>query len=113
MTIFRIPYRGRVHAVLLAAAFALAACAGASGKWTKAEVSEEARAADLEQCEFVGQAAGLSAVGQSNDTYVGVSSTGQLTTTQLPGIGALGYMKQSDAFARCMEAHGYKRTAVP
>ena len=112
MTIFRIPSRARVHAVLIAAAVALAACAGPSGKWTKAGVGEEARAADLDQCEFVGQAAGLSAI-QSNDTYVGVSSTGQLTKTQIPGAGALSYMKQGDAFARCMSARGYKRTAVP
>ena len=37
----------------------LAACAGASGKWTKAGVGEQVMAADLDQCEFVGLAAGI------------------------------------------------------
>lgn len=109
----RIPSRVEVRAVLLVAAFALASCAGTSGKWTKAGIGEEARATDLEECQLFGQAAGLSAINQADNTYVGISSTGQLTTTQLPGTGALGYAEQGDAFARCMKSRGYRRTAAP
>ena len=105
-----LPRRAGVHAAWLAAAVALAACAGASQKWTKAGIGAEARATDLEECQLFGQAAGLSAVNQADNTYVGISSTGQLTTTQLPGASALGYAAQGDAFARCMESRGYRRT---
>lgn len=105
-------FRTAARFACIAAAVALAACAGTSQKWTKAGVGEEARAVDLDQCEFVGLSAGLSVANQSNDTYVGVSSSGQLTTTQLPGAGALSYMEQGDAFARCMKARGYKRSAA-
>ena len=122
MTEFCLP--SRAGAVLLAAAVALAACAGASGKWTKDGVGPEAMAADLGECELFGQAAGLSAVNQSNNTYTGVSVTTTTTPfgsfsvpttakTQLPGSSALSYMEQGDAFARCMESRGYKRTAAP
>ena len=105
------PRRAGVYAVLLAAV--LTACAGSSGKWTKANVTAEAMATDVDECDFIGQAAALSAISRSDNTYVGVSPTGQLTKTQLPGIGALSYMEQSAAFARCMESRGYKRTAAP
>ena len=101
------------HAVLLAAAVTLAACASGSGGWSKANVTAEAMAADVDECEFFGQAAALSAASRTKNTYVGVSSTGQLTTTQLPGTGALSFMEQGKAFAKCMTARGYKRTAAP
>ena len=106
---FRLPG----HAVLLAAAVTLAACASGSGGWTKENVTAEAMAADVDECDFIGQAAALSAVNRSDSTYTGVSSTGQLSTTQLPGAGALSYMEQGDAFAKCMKARGYKRNAAP
>lgn len=102
--------RAHLHAVLLAAAIALAACAGSSQKWTKAGVGEETMAADFDQCDFVGQAAGLSAINRADDTFIRVSPSGQLIRSQLPGVSALGFMKQADAFARCMEARGYRRT---
>lgn len=107
----RFPPRVEVRAVLLVAAFALAACAGTSGKWTKAGIGAETRATDLEECRLFGQAAGLSAINQADNTYVGISSTGQLTTIQLPGTGALSYAEQGDAFTRCMESRGYRHTA--
>ncbi len=106
-----LPRRAGIYAVLLAAV--LTACAGSSGKWTKANVTAEAMAADVDECDFIGQAAALSAVNRSDSTYTGVSSTGQLTTTKLPGAGALSYMEQGDAFAKCMKARGYERTAAP
>ena len=112
MTEFCFPSRSGVLTVLLAAA--LAACAGASGKWTKANVTAEAMAVDVDECEFIVQAA-LSAYSRSDNTYFAVSSTVQLTKTQLPGTGAFGalsFLKQGDAFARCMEARGYKRTSM-
>ena len=87
------------HAVLLAAAVTLAACASGSGGWTKAGVSEDARAADFEQCELFGQAKGLSAI-KSDELYDEIAE------------GALSFMEQGDAFARCMEARGYKRPAA-
>ncbi len=110
---FRLPSRAVAHAVLLAAAVTLAACASGSGGWSKANVTAEAMAADLDECAFIGQAAALSAANRSTSTYVGVSATGQLTTTQLPGAGALSYMEQGKAFDKCMTARGYKRVAAP
>ncbi len=105
--------KGLSHAVLLAAAVTLAACAGGSGGWTKANVTAEALAADVDECDFIGQAAALSAASRSSNTYVGVTSTGQMTTTQLPGTSALSYMAQGDAVAKCMQARGYNRKAAP
>ena len=110
---FRLPPRGPGYAVLLAAAVTLAACASGSGGWTKANVSPETMAVDRDECDFIGQAAALSAANRTKSTYVGVSAGGQLTKTQLPGTGALSFMEQGDAFAKCMTARGYKRTAAP
>ena len=107
MTVFRIP---PIAAVL--AAFVLAACAGPSGGWTKVNASPEQMALDFDECQFFGQAAGLSAANQANDTYIGVSGSGQLTKTNLPGAGALGFMEQSDVFEKCMKARGYRRAAA-
>ena len=106
---FRLPG----HAVLLAAAVTLAACASGSGGWTKQNVTAEAMAADVDECDFIGQAVALSTANRSKNTYVGVSASGQLTKTQLPGTGALSFMDQGAAFAKCMKARGYKRTAAP
>ena len=106
---FRLP----THVVLLAAAVTLAACAAGSGGWSKANVTAEAMATDMDECDFIGQAAALSAANRTKNTYVGVSSTGQLTTTQLPGADALSFMEQGNAFAKCMRARGYKRKAAP
>ena len=106
MSAFRLPMYGVFLLIL-------AACAGASGKWTKAGVGEQVMATDLDQCEFVGLASGLAATKQQDNTYTGISASGQMTTTQLPGAGALSYAEQSDAFARCMKARGYTRTVAP
>ena len=108
-----LPRGAAARIACIAAAVALAACTGPSGKWTKANVSPEAMAADVDECEFFGQAAGLSAINRTRNTYVGVSAGGRLTKTQLPGTGALSFMEQGDAFAKCMTARGYKRTAAP
>ena len=98
MTEFCLP--SRAGAVLLAAAVvALAACAGASGSWTKDGVGKEAMAADVDQCELIGQATGLSAI-KSDELYDEIAE------------GALSFMEQGDAFARCMESRGYKRMAA-
>lgn len=118
MTAFCLSSRAGLRTVLLAtAAIALAACAGAGGKWTKAGVGEEAMAADLEECELFGQAAGLSAANQPDNTYpgVGISSSGLTVNapTQIPEAGTSGYAAQGDAFASCMEARGYKLAAAP
>ncbi len=102
------------HAVLLAAAVTLAACASGSGGWTKANVTAEAMAADVDECEFFGQAAALSSASRSSSTYTGINTqTGGITKTQLPGAGALSYMEQGEAFDKCMTARGYKRVAAP
>ena len=113
MTEFRLLSRARGPAVLLAAAVVLAACAGGAGSWSKAGVSQEIMAADVDDCEFFGQTAALSAANQPSTTYSGISSSGKVVTTTTPGAGALSYMAQGDAFARCMTARGYKRTAGP
>ena len=113
VTEFRLLSRARGPAALLAAAVVLAACAAGGGSWSKAGVGGEAMAADVDECEFFGQTAALSAANQSSTTYSGVSSSGKVVTTTTPGAGALSYMAQGDAFARCMTARGYKRTAGP
>ena len=105
--VFRTPTGAMAHAVLLATVVVLAACEGASRKWINVDVGEKAMAVDLDQCDMIGLAAGLSA-SLSKTFYVSVTSTGDLVETQLPGIGALFFMKKVDAFDSCMEARGYK-----
>ena len=66
----------------------------------------------MDQCELIGQAAGLSKVSQSSNFYIGVNSkTNDVSVVQLPGSDLQGYMKQTDAFESCMEARGYQRAA--
>jgi hydrogenase maturation factor len=98
---------------MLAAAVFLAACTAGGASWSKAGVSGETMAVDVDECEFFGQTAALSAANQPTTTYAGVSSSGKVVTTTTPGAGALSYMAQGDAFARCMTARGYKRTSSP
>ena len=100
-------------ALLVAAVFFLAACAAGGASWSKDGVSSETMATDVDECEFFGQTAALSAANQTSTTYSGVSATGQVTTTTVPGAGALSYMNHGEAFARCMTARGYKRSAGP
>ena len=116
MTEYSLASRTGVRTVLLAAvAVALAACASSSGEWIKTEaVTVDSMDTDLQDCELFGQAAGLSAANQPDNTYVGgITSTGQVTTNQIPEAGTSGYAAQSDAFASCMEARGYMLATAP
>ena len=96
----------------LAAALALAACASGPGNWTKPGATDESTAFDADESEFIADAASLSKAAQSDNTYIGVSATGQATTTQLPGTESLSFMERADAFERCMAGRGYRRAAV-
>ncbi len=97
--------------VCLAAAGALAACGSGGGAWTKVGASEEMVAYDVNECEFYAQAVSLAESAQSDNTYIGVSPTGDIVTTQVPGSDALRYMRQGDAFAGCMASRGYSQAA--
>ena len=97
--------------VCLAATVALAACAGARGSWSRAGANEEMVAYDVNECEFYAQAVSLAESARSSETYIGVSPTGDVVATQLPGTDALRYMRQGNAFARCMASRGYSQAA--
>ena len=99
------------RSIPLAAALALAACASGPGNWTKPGATDESTAFDVDECEFIAEAASLSKAAQSDNTYIGVSATGQATTTQLPGTESLSFMERADAFERCMAGRGYRRAA--
>ena len=66
---------------------------------------------DVSECEFYAQAVSMAESAQSNDTYIGVSPTGDVVATQVPGTDALRYMRQGNAFARCMASRGYSQAA--
>ena len=103
--------RFAVPLVCLAATVALAACAGAGGAWSRAGANEEMVAYDVNECEFYAQAVSLAESARSSETYIGVSPTGDVVATQLPGTDALRYMRQGNAFARCMASRGYSQAA--
>ncbi len=48
---------------------------------------------------------------QSNDTYSTVNSQGQIVSTQMPGADSLRFMRQADAFKRCMKSRKYRSVA--
>ena len=103
--------RFAVPLVCLAAAGALAACGSGGGAWTRAGASEEMVAYDVNECEFYAQAVSMAESAQSNETYIGVSPTGDVVATQAPGTDALRYMRQGNAFVRCMASRGYGQAA--
>ena len=101
----------RRFAVPLVCLVALAACSGAGGAWSRVGANEEMVAYDVNECEFYAQAVSMAESARSSDTYIGVSPTGDVVATQLPGTDALRYMRQGDAFARCMASRGYSQAA--
>ncbi len=103
--------RFAVPLVCLAAAGVLAACGSAGGAWARVGADEETVAYDVNECEFYAQAVSMAESAQSSETYIGVSPTGDVVATQLPGTDALRYMRQGDAFARCMASRGYSQAA--
>lgn len=48
---------------------------------------------------------------QSNDTYIGINAQSQIVSTQIPGADSFRYMRQADAFDRCMASRGYHSVA--
>jgi hypothetical protein len=89
----------------------LTACVTTSTRWDKPGSNEESVAFDTNECEFYAQAVSMAESAQSNDTYVTVNSQGQIVSTQMPGADSLRFMRQSDAFDRCMKSRGYRSVA--
>lgn len=91
-----------------ACAVALSACVTTASHWEKPGATEESVAFDKNECEFYAQAVSFAESAQSNDTYIGVNAQGQIVSTQLPGADSQRYMRQADAFDRCMASRGYR-----
>lgn len=92
-------------------AMALSACVTTSTRWDKAGSTEESIAFDTNECEFYAQAVSMAESAQSNDTYIGVNAQGQIVSTQMPGADSLRFMRQGEAFDRCMASRGYRTVA--
>ena len=102
------PRRFAVALGCLAAAGALAACGG-GGAWTQAGVSEEMAAYDLYECESYAQEISPDQPTRLSDSTVGTSLN--VVEDQLQVTDALNYMREDDAFGRCMTSKGYRQTA--
>ena len=90
---------------------ALSACLATSSHWEKPGSTAEAVDFDTNECEFYAQAVSMAESAQSSETYVSVNSQGQIVSTQMPGSDSLRFMRQSEAFDRCMKSRGYRSIA--
>ena len=89
----------------------LSACDTTSSHCHKPGSTEESVAFDTNECEFYAQADSMAESAQSNDTYIGVNAQGQIVSTQMPGTDSFRYMRQADAFDRCMASRRYRSVA--
>jgi hypothetical protein len=90
---------------------ALSACLATASHWEKPASTAESVDFDTNECEFYAQAVSMAESAQSNETYVTVNSQGQIVSTQMPGADSLRFMRQADAFDRCMKSRGYRSVA--
>lgn len=90
---------------------ALSACLATSSHWEKPGSTVEAVDFDTNECEFYAQAVSMAESAQSSETYVSVNSQGEIVSTQMPGSDSLRFMRQSEAFDRCMKSRGYRSIA--
>ena len=102
------PRRFAITLACLAAAGVLAACGGGGGAWTQAGVNEEMAAYDLYECESYAQDISPDQPTRLSDSSAGTSLNA--VESQLQVTEALSYMREDDAFGRCMTSKGYSQT---